>query len=894
VKYDIYVSEDGNAYTAWLTGTSLTTTTFTGQSGHSYRFYSIAIDAAGNVEDAPAVPDAATTIGTLFSVQSIAAVSPDPRSTTVSYVNVLFTTSIDPASLSSSDFILTRNGGANLLTGKEVITGSGASFRINGLSGLTRGDGVYVLTLDAAGARDLAGNPGSGTKSESWTMDGGPYLIGITPIDPSLRETSVDSIEFTFSEPIVAASLSSANLKLTWNNGPNLLTGGETISLVAGSTWRIGGLSGLTNADGKYTFSVNSAGVSDLSGHIGAGSGAASWTLKRVPPKVASITPVSPNPTNVPLDALTVTFSEPVDPATLDAGDLILRRNGIVVPLSGSEKFVFVSGNTWQIAGLADSTGVDGSYNLTLDTAAIRDLAGNAGASTRAIAWKQDFTPPAVRSFGTITPNPRNSPLDTVSFSLSEAVQGTTLDVGDLTLFRDGQVVPWNGAQSVEFVSGNTWRIVGLAGLTGVDGDYRLSVDSSGIVDLAGNIGNTTGEIGWKQDNIAPTSSIVPFGSATATSFAIPLVITGSDPAASNGAAPAGLKYYDIYVATGSGPFTLWRTVAAASTTKVTYVGESDHVYRFRSVARDKAGNIESKAADWTDATLAVPDLSPPATAVTLVDTSKSTFVVTMQGKDAGSNGVIDSFTLYVSIDGGSIRKVATVAGGTPGTDGNYTVHVPFRALADGVSHSYRFFSVGRDGTGKTEPVPVAPADVEVSAAFAPLQVTDVDVEKGADQRSIVRALDLIFSRPDDIAAMIATISDGIGGNEALRLRRFTLNGTAPSSIGLGGTMSHQGNRLSFDFGSVGLADGYYELGFDLDGNGSLDQFLHFYRLKGDLTGDGSVDSHDSSLLASLLGQTGLGQPFDMDLSGVVDNADVNQLKKLLGRQLGAGLPLDD
>jgi hypothetical protein len=60
-NYDIYVSDNGGAYTLWLT-TSETSATFTGQNGHQYSFYSRARDNVGNIEDAPAQADASTSI----------------------------------------------------------------------------------------------------------------------------------------------------------------------------------------------------------------------------------------------------------------------------------------------------------------------------------------------------------------------------------------------------------------------------------------------------------------------------------------------------------------------------------------------------------------------------------------------------------------------------------------------------------------------------------------------------------------------------------------------------------------------------------------------------------------------------------------------------------------
>jgi hypothetical protein len=60
--YTIYVSDNLGPFTAWLTQTTDTQATFTGASGHTYAFYSIARDNVGNQEDLPTSPDATTQI----------------------------------------------------------------------------------------------------------------------------------------------------------------------------------------------------------------------------------------------------------------------------------------------------------------------------------------------------------------------------------------------------------------------------------------------------------------------------------------------------------------------------------------------------------------------------------------------------------------------------------------------------------------------------------------------------------------------------------------------------------------------------------------------------------------------------------------------------------------
>ncbi len=66
----IFVSDNGSEPSPWLAYSIGTTATFVGEFGHTYSFYSVARDNVGNVEDAPAVPDATIvleeTLVTLF------------------------------------------------------------------------------------------------------------------------------------------------------------------------------------------------------------------------------------------------------------------------------------------------------------------------------------------------------------------------------------------------------------------------------------------------------------------------------------------------------------------------------------------------------------------------------------------------------------------------------------------------------------------------------------------------------------------------------------------------------------------------------------------------------------------------------------------------------------
>ena len=73
-SFDIYVSDNGGPFTAWLTGTQMTSATYTGQDGHTYAFYSVATDNVGHVQATPATAQTTTTVH-VAQATSLAAVS---------------------------------------------------------------------------------------------------------------------------------------------------------------------------------------------------------------------------------------------------------------------------------------------------------------------------------------------------------------------------------------------------------------------------------------------------------------------------------------------------------------------------------------------------------------------------------------------------------------------------------------------------------------------------------------------------------------------------------------------------------------------------------------------------------------------------------------------------
>jgi hypothetical protein len=70
-SYTVYVSDNDGDYTAWLTDTTATSATFTGVIGHSYKFYTVATDNLGHVEEAPPSHDTSTLIVVVGSASQL-------------------------------------------------------------------------------------------------------------------------------------------------------------------------------------------------------------------------------------------------------------------------------------------------------------------------------------------------------------------------------------------------------------------------------------------------------------------------------------------------------------------------------------------------------------------------------------------------------------------------------------------------------------------------------------------------------------------------------------------------------------------------------------------------------------------------------------------------------
>lgn len=227
---------------------------------------------------------------------------------------------------------------------------------------------------------------------------------------------------------------------------------------------------------------------------------------------------------NVPVNAkIGATFSEAMDPATINTSTYLLTHGGVVVP--GTVRYSGVSATFVPASNLAPNT----TYTVTITTG-VKDVAGNALANDFVISWTTgaapDTTPPTV--IGSIHANgATNVAVNTkVGATFSEGMDPTSITTQSFSLRQTA-----NGA-----------AVTGVVSYSGVDAvfvpvsplnystNYTVTVKggASGVKDLAGNplVGDfvLSWSTGVAPDTTAPTvSANTPLANATIATLNTPV-----------------------------------------------------------------------------------------------------------------------------------------------------------------------------------------------------------------------------------------------------------------------------------------------------------------------------------------------------------------------------------
>jgi hypothetical protein len=816
--------------------------------GVAYTVQSQAIDNATNSET---TPDSTTfTYDTSApSVSSIDRKAGAANPTNSGPLSWTVTFSEPVSNVAAGDFTVASSAG---ITGTPMVSsvtavGSAPSTTWTATvstTGVTGANNATVgLNLTNAGSiQDQSGN-GLATSSfpgQTFTFDTTKPNVTITQAAGQTDPTNSSPIKFTavFDEPIDASTFTDADADLSGTAGATTVV----ISQIApndGTTFNVA-ISGMTG-DGTAIAAIPAGGVSDQAGNTNTPSTSTDHTVTfdTTRPLVSSINRAagSANPTNNGPLVFTVTFSEPVDTATVVAARFTATASnvsgtaptvGAVTPVNPSGGFASVYTVSVNTSG---AVGADnGSVRLDQSSGgSIADQAGNLANTTHLgdQSYTFDTTRPTVSSVNIAGTSPSNAATLPFTVTFSEPVKtaavvagrfaATTSNVtGSPTVGTVTPISPSNGFASSYTVNVSTSGVMGAN-----NGSVRLDLTTVGsIEDQATNTMTAihNGDQSYVYDTTAPTISSINrvAGSTNPTNTGpLPFTVTFSEPVSTatvvtgrfsvitSGVTGTVLTVGTIAPVSPSGGFAISYTVNVDTTGAV---GANNGSVRLDLTSvgsiQDQATNAlsathlgdQSYVFDTTAPTVTVEQATSQADPTNALPIN---FTATFSEAVAGFDGT--DLTLGGTATGGSVAvsggpTVYTIAVTNPGsnlTNGTITFSVGANKAQDAAGNNNTAStstdnSVTRDTVAPTVTINQAGTQSDPSAV-APINFSVVFSESVSD----FTTGDVSLS--GTAGATTATVTGG-PTTYNVAVSGMTANGTVMATVGAGAAHDAAGN----------------------------------------------------------------------------------------------------
>ena len=514
------------------------------------------------------------------------------------------------------------------------------------------------ITLDLSGVTDSAGNAGQGTRdSNSYAVDTQRPTAEITIADTALAAGQTSLVTVVFSEAVTGFG----NANLTAPNGtlstPESADGGKTWTATFTPT------AGLKDATNVMT--LDYTGVTDLAGNPATGTtNSDNYTIDTQAPTatvVVADTALAAGETSL----VTITFNEAV---TGFGNASLTLGNGTLSTLESSDQ-----GITWT-ATFTPTAGVTSAENLiTLNYNGIESKAsGNAATGSK-----------DSNSYAIDTQRPKATiELDDSELAIGETAQVSIVFTEAVTDFALEDLSAAQGELSGLTTSDNiTWTatFTPTAGVT--QGGNQITLNLSGVKDLAGNAGQDTVDSGtYAIDTAAPVFiSAAVNGRTLVLSYAESGTLDGVNiPAAQDfdvrvGAAANAVTAVSVDAVAKTVTLTLATAIVHGNVVTLTYndpTSEND-----LGAIQDAAGNDAASLVAVT-VTNNTPAIVPPTPTLPTVPTAPS----------APVDGV--PVVTKPGVDGSTIITVPVILPNRPDTPGTPSTlaDIPLFKGADGHS----------------------------------------------------------------------------------------------------------------------------------------------------------------------------------------------------------------
>jgi Ca2+-binding RTX toxin-like protein len=640
--------------------------------------FSINVSGADLLADADHVIDASITTTDAAGNPGSAS---DSESYSIDITPPVPTITLD-ANITADDIIdYTEAGGNVTITGRVggdahvgdtvTLTVSNTTFTGN-FTGLVQADKTF--SIDVTGAdlvadsdrvisasvttTDAAGNPGTATTSESYTVD-------LTPPAPPVAPAPVPTIALAHSitaDDIINIAEAGGNVAITGTVGGEAKVG-DTVTLTVNGV----DSTGLVLADN--TFSINVAG-SDLvadpdhvidasisttnqAGNLGTATASEGYGID-----VTAPVPLINLNANITADDIIniVEASGPVAITGTVGGDAQVGDT-ITLTVNGVDSTGLVqAGNTFSI-NVAGSDLVADADHVIEASISTTDAAGNPGVATASESYTVDLTIPVPVPIITLTPSITADDIINIAEAAGNvAITGT---VGGDTKVGDIVTLTVNGVNSTGVVQADNTFSINVAG-------SDLVADADHLIDASiTTTGTASDSEGYSLDLSAPVPSITLTPNITADD--IVNVVEAGGPVAISGTVGGDAQVGDIVTLTVNGVNSTG-LVQAGNTFSINVAGsdlvaDADHLIDASITTTDTAGNTgTASTSEGYSVDLAVDTIRPTA-AIVVDDTALKvgdTATVTITFSEA-----VTGFTnADLSVANGALSTVSTADGG--------------------------------------------------------------------------------------------------------------------------------------------------------------------------------------------------------------------------------------
>lgn len=578
---------------------------------------------------------------------------------------VTFSEAMLASTITNTTFTVTGTGAA--VAGVITYTGVTATFDPTASFAYST---VYTATI-TTGAKDAASNAMTATYVWAFTTGAAPDITpptvaSVTPLSGSATAAINTSIQITFSEAMLASTISSTTITLT-NGG--VVTANVSYAGVAATLTPISNMAYST----LYTVTVvgGTNGVKDLASNAMTPTYTYTFTTAAAPtpadavaPMVCFTTPISGS-TMAVNSSIVATFSEPMSAGSLSTATFTLTKpNGLSVPgtvIYNGVTARFTPSNNLFVGTVYTATITTGAKDLALNSLATYTWVFTGAASDVSIPTVAAITP---ASGATVVPT--NA---VISVLFSEPVKAETLtnEVFNVRLTTATATTMVAGAVTY---NGRIATFIPTSALSAITYTYTVTISATLVTDLAGNpLATTTWNFTTSSntDNVLPTiASVSPVSGAAASAVTTTVDVTFSEEMAPLSINPITVKLTKAGVQV-AGTVTLNTTAKIATITPFVSLAQQSAYTVTVNGATDQQGNALSPTpysyifttADNTAPTVA--SVSPVGGAINVSQTPS--IVVTFSEAMQATTLVLGNFSL--TCGGQSVGGTLTVVVGT-------------------------------------------------------------------------------------------------------------------------------------------------------------------------------------------------------------------------------------